>query len=58
MKPIFQIISWLALAGILVCTAFFFADRLDLDLLKVWLLVWTAVWFVSTPFWMECRETG
>ena len=36
----------------------FFAGRLDLPQVKLWMLVATVLWFVATPFWMERKRGG
>ena len=57
MKRIAQVISYLALAATLLPAVLFFADKLELPLAKLWLLVAAAVWFVATPLWMEHKAT-
>lgn len=57
LRIIFQIISWAALAGIIVPPCLFAADVLDLDAVKRHMLVATIVWFVFTPLWMG-RKNG
>jgi hypothetical protein len=57
MKRIAQVISYLALAATLLPAVLFFADKLELPLAKLWLLVAAAVWFVATPLWMEQKAT-
>jgi hypothetical protein len=47
-----QIISWIALAGTILPSILFLADRLSLDTSKSWLLAATVAWFIATPLWM------
>jgi len=53
MKRIAQVISWVALVATLVPPCLFFADKLNLDATKQWLLGAAIVWFITTPLWME-----
>ena len=53
MKRIAQTISWLALAGTLLPACLLFADQIDLNRAKAWMLAATVVWFIATPLWME-----
>ena len=55
MKRLAQVCSWLALAALLGCALLFFAGRLTLDQTQRGLLLATAVWFGTVPFWMEHR---
>jgi hypothetical protein len=57
MKPIAQIISWLALAATLLPPVLFFAGRIELPAVKVWMLAAAVVWFIATPLWMEHKAT-
>jgi len=57
MKRVAQIISYLALAATLLPALLFFADKLELPVVKLWMLVATGVWFVATPLWMEHKAT-
>ena len=57
MKRIAQIISYLALAATLLPAVLFFADQIELPLVKVWMLAAALVWFVATPLWMEHKAT-
>ncbi len=58
MKRIAQIISYVALAATLLPAVLFFADRIELPLAQLWLLVAALVWFATAPFWMEHKATG
>ncbi len=52
-RPVACILSFLALAGIIVPVGLFFTNALDKELMKNWLFGATILWFVVTPFWME-----
>lgn len=56
MKSFAQIISWLALAGVIVPPLLFMANTLTLTQVKTWMLIATIVWFIATPIWMERRK--
>jgi hypothetical protein len=56
MKRIAQVISFGALAGTLLPACLFFAGRLTLPRVKLWLLVAAALWFLATPLWMERKS--
>ena len=53
MKTIAIAASVVALAGTILPAGMFVADRMDLDDMKLWMLVATAVWFLATPVWMK-----
>jgi hypothetical protein len=57
MKRVAQLISFLALATILLSAVLFFADCLSRAAAQAGLLIATVVWFVATPFWMG-RKAG
>ena len=46
------LVSMLALAGTMLPSILFFIGAMDLDRMKLWMLVATAVWFIATPVWM------
>jgi uncharacterized membrane protein len=52
MRTILQIISWVALAGTILPSVLYLADRVTLEQSQNWLLAATVVWFVATPLWM------
>ena len=56
MKRIVQVISWLALAVTILPSVVFLSGKVDLDHVKVAMLVATVVWFVVTPLWMGRKE--
>ena len=53
MKSIAIAASVAALAGTIMPAVLFFFGRVDLDAVKLWMLVATAVWLVVTPVWLE-----
>jgi hypothetical protein len=57
MKRIAEVISWLALATVVGAPILFFADKMDLDSVKRWMLIATAAWFFATPIWMDHKAT-
>ena len=52
MKTIAVTASVIALAGTILPAGLFMVGRLDLDAVKLWMLVSTVIWFVATPVWM------
>lgn len=48
-----QVLSALALAGILVPAGLVFAGKLALHTAWAWMLVATAAWFASAPWWLD-----
>jgi hypothetical protein len=52
MRPILQIISWISLAGSILPSILYLANRITLDRSILWLNVATLVWFIATPMWM------
>ena len=53
MRKLAQIISWLALLGVIVPSILYLAGKVTLPAVKLWMLVFTLVWFVTVPIWME-----
>jgi hypothetical protein len=53
MRKLAQIISWLALVGVIVPSLLYLGGRMTLPAVKLWMLVFTMVWFVTVPIWME-----
>jgi len=53
MRKLAQIISWLALVGVIVPAILYLAGKTTLPAVKLWMLVFTVIWFVSVPIWME-----
>ena len=58
MRTILQIISWFSLAAMIAGPVLYLADRMELPTVKIWMLVFTVVWFVTVPFWMDRKEAG
>jgi hypothetical protein len=52
MQLILKVISWMALAAVIVPSVLFLSGRMDLPTLKLVMLIATVVWFVATPCWM------
>ena len=52
MRIALQLISYLALATIVVSTFSYLFGTIDRDLLKQTLLTATIAWFVTAPLWM------
>lgn len=48
-----RFVSWFALAGTIVPSMLFFADRLPLERMRLWMLLATVVWFAAAPLWMD-----
>jgi len=57
MKTISQIISWLALAGVVLPSVLFYLGSLEQESMKGIMLIATIVWFIFTPVWMEKEKT-
>ncbi len=55
MRALTQVLSAIALVGIVTVPCLCYAGALSFSQLKVWIMVSTALWFVTTPFWMERR---
>jgi hypothetical protein len=56
MKKIAQIVSWTALAGVIAPPVVYLAGGITLDTVKTWMLVFTILWFATTPLWMGRRS--
>ncbi len=55
-KRLAQIVSLASLVVLLVPSVLFLAGRMDLDRVKLVMLIATILWFVATPLWMWERE--
>ena len=53
MKPIAKVVSLLALAGTILPPTLFLLGRLELEQVKVAMLISTLLWFASAPLWMD-----
>ncbi|TWT77447.1 hypothetical protein Pla123a_21080 [Posidoniimonas polymericola] len=49
MNTIARVVSLVALVGTIAPAAMYLAGSIDLDATKLWMLVFTVVWFVSAP---------
>ena len=58
MKIVLKVISYLALAMVVLAPALFYAERISLEQNKVLLLAATIVWFATSPFWMLARRSS
>ena len=56
MRNILKLISFLALIGVILPSVLFLAGKIGLDDVYRYTLIATAVWFLTTPFWMD-RKT-
>ena len=56
MRTTARIVSWVSLAGTLLPALLFWAGRLDLDQVKLAMLVATIAWFAATPVWMDQKD--
>ncbi|WP_372808004.1 hypothetical protein [Pontiella sp.] len=52
MKKVLEIISYLALALIVVAPSLFYAQKIDLAMNKLLMTSATVVWFATAIFWM------
>ena len=55
-KRLAQIVSLASHVVLLVPSVLFLAGRMDLDRVKLVMLIATILWFVATPLWMWERE--
>lgn len=49
MNTLARIVSIVALIGTIAPAAMYLAGSIDLDATKLWMLVFTVVWFVAAP---------
>jgi hypothetical protein len=57
MRIIAQVISWLSLVALIVPSCLFLAGSLPLAAVKTWMLVFTMIWFVTVPVWMDREKS-
>jgi len=57
MKGTARVISMLALAATILPSLLFFTGSLSLPSTKAWMLIATAVWYLSAPLWMQVKPT-
>ena len=53
MRKAARLVSLVALAGTIVPPVLFFTGHMDLDGVKLGMLVATLAWFAATPVWMD-----
>lgn len=53
MKTIAIAVSVIALAGTILPAGLFMAGRMELEAVKLWMLVSTVAWFGATPVWLK-----
>ncbi|WP_158279857.1 hypothetical protein [Coraliomargarita sinensis] len=53
MKPVLSIISFAALALLTVPSVLYLSGVLELESMKLLMLIATVLWYVVTPLWME-----
>ena len=53
MKRAAQVVSLAALAGTILPPVLFFAGRMEIDTMKLAMLVAAVAWFAATPVWMR-----
>lgn len=58
MRLVYQLLSWVSLAATIVPSLIFMAGKMDLDRVKLWMVISMIVWFVVTPLWMERKKKG
>jgi len=53
MKLVLSIISYAALVLLLLPSILFLSGKMELESMKMLMLVATVLWYVVTPLWME-----
>jgi purine-cytosine permease-like protein len=56
-RHVAQVLSGLALAGVLLPPGLAFAGRLELEQAWAWMLAATVAWFASAPWWMDRKSS-
>lgn len=56
MRIALQTISAIALTMTVIPSLVYFSGNMELDRVKLLLLVGSVMWFVATPFWMGKKE--
>ncbi len=56
MRLVLQLISWIALIMTVLPSLIYFSGNMELDHVKLLLIVASVVWFVVTPFWMDRKK--
>lgn len=55
MRKVAQIVSWIALIGVITPAIMYLAGGITLDAVKTWMLVFTIMWFATAPLWIDRR---
>jgi hypothetical protein len=58
MRKLLQILSILALLGVIAPPALFLAGRIELAAVHTGMLIATVVWFGLTPFWIGQKKAS
>ena len=53
MKRAARVVSLVALAGTILPPVLYFTGHVELEAVKLWMLVATIAWFAATPVWMD-----
>ena len=53
MKLVLKVVSYIALAALIVPPILVYLGKIELDTSKMWMLVGTVAWFMIAPFWMD-----
>ena len=56
MRKWLQLLSWSALALVILPPMFYLAGLVEKDSMKFWMTVGTVVWFATVPWWMGRRR--
>jgi len=57
MRDLARIISWIALAGVIVPSFLYLSGQMELPRVKWVMLIATVVWFATVPLWMGRQPT-
>jgi len=57
MRNLTRVVSWIALASVIVPSFLYLAGRMDLPRVKWIMLIATLVWFATVPLWMGRKPT-
>jgi hypothetical protein len=52
MRKWLQVLSWSALAFVILPPVLYLAGQVEKDSMKVWMTVGTVLWFATVPWWM------
>jgi len=56
LRLIAQLVSWIALAAVIVPSLLYLAGSIDLPTTKWIMLIATVAWFIATPSWMGVKR--